>query len=326
MIMMIDSSPWHGIDVPRKDFNVRQVALETFVPCYWGRDSDGAYLFIVELVGNHTEQYRKNVVSVKGLDVDLRLEDQGHQKLVLALARNVDHDLFKGLCNTLASSLVKATDSVNALSISLMHIRRWKTFLAGKSQLLPCSDIQGLFAELVFLQELINRKMSSLAAVEAWLGSERTQQDFIYNNTAIEIKSLAGTERSCIKISSEDQLESLKDRLFLRVYYLNTSNADAIGAMSLNDIVTSVYGKLDDVSAVESFERKLIARGYAPLPEYDEPRFVVSNVRSYKVVNDFPRLIRSRVPIGIAKITYEIRLEAIAPFECEDTAIFGEKQ
>ncbi|MFU1924831.1 PD-(D/E)XK motif protein, partial [Klebsiella pneumoniae] len=76
-------------------------------------------------------------------------------------------------------------------------------------------------------------------------------------------------------------LESLNDALFLRVYRLS-SLADAAGARSLNEIVTAVQARLGEADAVEAFDRKLVAHGYAPLPDYDEPRFVVSDVRSYR--------------------------------------------
>ncbi len=320
---MPDSSPWDDIAVPGSDFNVRQVAVGTAVPCFWGRDAGGACLFIVELQGDHAAQYRKNAVTVNGIDVDLRAGVQGQQHLVLALERQVDRDLFEGLCRTLASSLEHATDSASSLAVSLAHICRWKTFLSGRSQHLSIEDVRGLFAEIVFLMELIDRQMSSRAAVEAWLGPERSHQDFIFGNTAVEIKSLSGAERSSVRVSSEDQLESLNDALFLRVYRLSNL-ADTAGARSLNEIVTAVQARLGEADAVEAFDRKLVAHGYAPLPGYDEPRFVVSDVRSYRVGDGFPRLMRSQLPPGITNVAYDIRLETIAPYECSEAAIFGE--
>jgi hypothetical protein len=320
---MPESSPWDDIAVPGADFNVRQVAGETAVPCFWGRDTSGACLFIVELYGNHAEQYRKNVVTVNGIDVDLRGGDPGTQRLVLTLERQVDRDLFEGLCHTLAAALEHATDSASSLAISLAHIRRWKTFLSGRGQHLSAEEIRGLFAEIIFLLELIDRHASTAAAVEAWLGPERSHQDFIFGNTAVEVKSLSGTERSTVRISSEDQLESLNDALFLRIYRLSNL-ADATGARSLNEIVSAAQARLDEADAVEAFDRKLVAHGYAPLPDYDAPRFVVSEVRSYRVSEGFPRLMRSQLPEGIASVTYDIRLEAIASYECDAAAVFGE--
>lgn len=320
---MPESSPWDDIAVPGVDFNVRQVAVGTAVPCFWGRDAGGACLFIVELQGDHAAQYRNNAVTVNGIDVDLRAGDQGRQQLVLALERQVDRDLFEGLCRTLASSLVHATDSATSLAFSLAHIRRWKTFLSGRSHHLSNESVRGLFAELVFLTELIDRRMSGMAAVDAWLGPERSHQDFIFGNTAVEIKSLSGAERSTVRISSEDQLESLNDGLFLRLYRLSTLDHTA-GARSLNEIVAAVQARLGEADAIESFDRKLVAHGYAPLPEYDDPRFFVSDVHSYRVGDGFPRLVRSQLPPGIANVAYDIQLETIDPYECDDTAVFGE--
>lgn len=320
---MTDFSPWDEIAIPGSDFNVRQIAGEAAVPCFWGRDATGACLFIVELQGDHAAKYRKNAITVNGIDIDLRAGDQGQQHLILTLERQVDRDLFEGLCRTLASSLEHATDSASSLAVSLAHVRRWKNFLAGRSQHLSAEEVRGLFAEIIFLLELVDRNISCSAAVEAWLGPERSHQDFIFGNTAVEIKSLSGRERSTVRISSEDQLESLNDALFLRIYRLS-SLTDATGARSLNEIITAVHARLDDADAVETFDRKLVAYGYAPLPDYDQSRFVVSEVRSYRIADGFPRLTRSQLPTGIASVAYDIRLETIEPFECEGAAIFEE--
>lgn len=318
---MSESSPWDDVSVPGADFNVRQVPGETAVPCFWGRDTTGACLFVVELQGDHTAQFRKNSVTAHGIDVDLRGGEPGRQRLVLTLERQVDRDLFEGLCRTLASALERPSDSASSLAVALAHIRRWKTFLSGRSQHLSAEEVRGLFAELTFLLELIERQAST-AAVEAWLGPEKSHQDFIFGNTAVEIKSLSGTERSTVRISSEDQLESLNDELFLRIYRLS-SLPDATGAQSLNEIVTAVQTLLADAEAVEAFDRKLVARGYAPLPDYDQPRFVVSDTHSYRVVEGFPRLMRSQLPTGIDRVGYDIRLETIAPYGCDDEEVFG---
>lgn len=318
---MNNVSPWDDIAVPGSDFNVRKVAAKTAVPCLWGRAAGGACLFIVELQGDHAAQYRKSAVKVSGIDIDLRAGDHGQQRLILALERQIDRDLFEGLCRTLASSLEHATDSVSALAISLAHVRRWKTFMAGSSQHISAEEVRGLFAELTFLQELLDRQVPSSAAVEAWLGPDMSHQDFIYGNRAIEIKSISGTERSTSRISSEDQLESLNDKLFLRIYRLS-SLPDAPISCSLNEAVSKIQTVLDEANAIEAFDRKLVAHGYVPLPIYDQPRFVVSDVRSYLVDDGFPRLIRSQLPIGITKVTYDIKLEAIAAFECDDEKVF----
>jgi hypothetical protein len=320
---MPESSPWDGIAIPGTDFNVRQVPGETAVPCFWGRNTTGACLFVVELQGSHTDQFRDESVTVHGIEVDLRGGEPGQQRLVLTLEKQVDRDLFEGLCRTLVSALVHATDSASSLAVALAHIRRWKTFLSGHSQHLSAEEVRGLFAELTFLQELMARWVSTAAAVDAWVGPERSHQDFIFGNTAVEIKSLSGTERSAVRISSEDQLESLNDELFLRIYRLS-SLPNTKGAQSLNEIVSAIQTRLGEAEAVEAFDRKLVAQGYAPIPDYDGPRFVVSGLHSYRVRDGFPRLMRAQLPTGIHRVAYDVRLEAIAPFECDNAGVFGD--
>jgi hypothetical protein len=319
---MANTSPWDGVSVPNADFNVLQILGDRAVPCFWGKDESGSCLFIVELEGDHTTVFRRDAVIVNGLAIDLRSGSAGHQRLILALDRQVDRDLFESLCRALATALLSASDSSTALAITLAHLKRWKLFLAGRGgQNLSDEAVRGLFAELVFLRELIV-SLGSDDVVAAWLGPERSHQDFIFGNTAVEIKSLSGTERSEVRISSEDQLEALNDNLFLRIYRLSAL-AEAAEALSLNDIINVVQSELTSAEAITAFDRKLVAHGYAPLIEYDNPKFAVSEIRTFVVGDGFPRLARSALPAGVAKVTYTIRLEAIDVFRTDNASVFG---
>ena len=57
--------------------------------------------------------------------------------------------------------------------------------------------------------------------------------------------------------------------------------------------------------------------------DYDSPRFVVSDLKTYQVIDEFPRLVRSGIPNGIARLSYDIELETIGPFECDSSLILG---
>lgn len=317
---MPEPAPWDDIGVPEAGYHVKLVPGTMAVPCYWGRDASGACLFILELEGNHAAEFRKNTVRVNGIGTDLRTEG-GEQRLVLTLEKQADRDLFEGLCRTLAGSLENAGTSAVSLAMALAHLKRWKTFMSGRGQHLSAEEVRGLFAELVFLLELLGYRPAA-PAVDSWMGPEKSHQDFIFGNTSVEVKSLSGAERNTVRISSEDQLESLNDRLYLRIYRLSDLS-DSTAARSLNQIILEVQKALDDAQAVEAFDRKLAAHSYAPLPEYDEPRFVVSEVRTYRVEDDFPRLIRSQMSEGVARVGYDIRLESIAPYSCGGDDVFG---
>jgi hypothetical protein len=304
--MMSRANPWDEIGTPDADYTVRRVAESGRVPLFWGKDKGGACLLIVDLEGDHSAQFRRDGTSVHGIGVDLRQgDDPGNQRLVLTLEKHVDRDLFFGLCETLVFSLAPVVD------------------LAGrKTGGLSPEQVRGLFAELQFLRSLYRERLTATMAVDGWCGADRVQQDFIFGDTAIEVKSLSGRERNAVRISSEDQLESLTAELFLAVYRLSEL-PDSDLAASLNELVRSIESEVADADALEQFSHKLAAYGYAPLPEYDAPRFLVSELQTYRVRDGFPRLVRSEIPNGIVRLSYDIELETIRPFKCDSNEILG---
>ena len=316
--------PWDGIPIPMSDLNVLRVVEASGVPIYWGRDTEGQCLLIVELEGDHTVQFRRDMVSLHGISPDLRNSDAAmRQRFILALARHIDSDLFFSLCNTLIGSLMNIGDSSTALSVAFAHLKRWKAFLAGRNaRLLSPEEIRGLFGELHILRVLYQDTLQRAAAVDAWCGPDDSHQDFIFCNRAIEVKTLSGRERSSIRISSEDQLESLVDELYLQTLRL-TNIPDCKNGMSLNQIITLITGELSDADAIEQFIDKLAGVGYMPLAEYDIPCFVVSDVQGYRVTDDFPCLVRSRLPKGVIKVSYDLKLEDIEQFSCAQADVLG---
>jgi len=321
--MTTNLTPWDDIETPGADYNVRLTANSKQIPLYWGRDSEGHCLFIVELAGDHSAQFRESRTSVRGIGVDLRsLGPTETQGLVLKLEQHVDQDLFLGLCDTLSASLRDVPDSASALSVALTHIGRWKTFLASRRvRLLSLEEIYGLYAELQFLRLLYSECLPEEAALDAWCGPDGVHQDFIFGNKAVEIKALSGKERSMVRISSEDQLETLCDRLFLKVFHLNAIS-ESDHALSLNETVRQVAGELSAASALEKFFTQLAAYGYVELRDYDEPRLVVTGQKTYRVTEEFPRIVRSGLPDGLTRVGYAIELESIAKFECETAEVW----
>ena len=310
--------PWDEIRLPVAEYNVRLIAGTVSIPLYWGKDTAGHCLFIIELQGDHSEQFRKDSISLHGISLDLRgFDAPTKQRLVLKLEKHVDKDIFLSLCETLITSLHPLTDSGTALAVTLTHIKRWKMFMSGRNRrILSPEEIRGLFSELQFLRFLYQGRLNQKSAVESWEGPEGGHQDFIFGNTVVEIKSVSGKERSTVRISSEHQLETLCDNLFLVIFRLNEMS-ESDQAMSLNALVRHIEEELKDADAVEELLRRLAAYGYIEIGEYDKPKFVIATRHAYFVDMDFPRLIRSRMPDGIVRTTYEIELEKISAFKCD---------
>lgn len=319
---MTSPLPWEDIGVPGRDYTVRKVASPGAIPLYWGRDTSARCLLILELEGDHTEEFRRGVVEVHGIDVDLRdgeVSDQ--QRLVLTLDRSVDQDLFHALCQTLITALETSTNSAEAMVVALAHIRRWRAFFASrKARRLSEEEVRGLWAELQYMRALYAERWTAAAVVEAWTGDDMVQQDFIFENTAIEVKSLLGRDRNTVRISSEDQLATVVDELFLVTHRLTVADSSA-GGLSLNALVRIIEGELGDGDALEDFSQKLADFGYLPVAPYDTPEFVVTERQTYRVEGEFPRLVRAGLPTGIARVSYEIELEAMKNFETDNDEV-----
>ena len=317
------ASPWTDIETPGQDYNVRKISGTKGIPLYWGRDSVGHCLFIMELSGDQTELFRSQHVKVQGIKSELRFIDTSKsQRMVVSLEKHVDQDLFFAMCQTLITALCEITDSATGLSIALAQIKRWKAFMAGKKRgVLSAEQVRGLFGELAFLQQLLDHAGTQEDALTSWEGPESIQQDFILSNMAVEVKTLSGRERNSVRISSEDQLDSLNDRLFLKVFRISEM-PDSDRAASLNGLIRQIAGRLSDYSVLEIFYEKLAKAGYVELSEYDNPRFIVSEERLYGVDDAFPKLIRSELPDGVSDVRYDIHLERIKTFLVRDDVLW----
>ena len=322
--MTNNKAPWDEMKIPERDYTVRYVTAQGNVTLCWGKDVQGQCLFIVQLENDHKEQFRKNATTVNGIDVDLRqLPEPGKQGLILTLEKHVDRDLFHGLCQTLIRNLHGVSDPAAALGVALNHIRRWKAFLAGKrTRILSAEEVRGIFAELIFLRHLKEKHLTDAQAVEAWCGPDRMHQDFIFGDTAVEVKSISGRDRSIVRVSSEDQLETVSEHLFLKVYRL-TEAPDGTPAQSLNELVSVAGHELSDADAIEDYWRKLAIFGYVERREYDTPKFLVNCSNTYRVAEDFPRLVRSELADGVIDVKYNLQLEKISTFECKQNEIWG---
>lgn len=312
---MYENNPWDRIHTPSSDFTVLRVANTRGVPIYWGKDHLGHCLLIILLEGDHTCVFRDRQVSLRGIDVDLRnTSEHGAQNVVLTLAHHADQDLFLGLCQTLIKVLSDVSAPGTALAITLTHLKRWKAFLSGRNQrVLSAEEIRGLYGELYILRSLYKNNLSHSEAVEAWCGPDRSQQDFIFQDRAIEVKTLSSRARNLVTISSEDQLESIAEELYLVTLKLSEMPEQS-QAQSLNDFVGLVESELANAAVKEEFSDKLATAGYVPITEYDNPKFIVHKARSYLVSDEFPRLVRSDLRPGVMNVSYDITLESLEPF------------
>ncbi len=324
---MSERSPWDGISEPKGDYTVRAANPARFAPAFWAKDVAGSCLYIIELEGDYRERLVRERIEVKGLDIDLRTSERpGTQHLVLVLRQDVDRDLFASMCRTLGAALVLAVSADDGFRIAVEHLYRWRAFFSGRRiRLLSHEELRGLFAELHVLRWIYGSHRSKSAAVDGWCGPEQAHHDFIFDELAIEVKSLVPSDRNTVRISSEDQLEKGVGRLCLLTVFLSASGSSG-QSRSVNALVDLIESDLASSPALAAFRLKLAKSGYIRLDDYDHPEYSVVDTRSFRVVDDTPRIVRSQLPAGVSRVKYQIALESLAPFSCEPVDVFRAAQ
>ncbi len=316
--------PWDLIDTPDQDYNTRDVDTDAEHEIYWAKDNESSCLLLIRVRGNLTEQFQKESITIQGISTDLRFNKPIDKKFfVLRLERKIDLDIFHALCISIIDAIIEIEDSSILLSVIFRHLRRWKAFLAGRNlRILSIEEQRGLFCEIKFLQKLLTNVLSERDAVKAWCGPQGGQQDFVYFDRAVEIKSLFGNPRNTVYITSEDQLESTCPNLYLYLYRISEIQKSE-NAISLNEVIEQVYLSLNDDKTIEMFSEKLAAAGYVRMNQYNTPALIVTGADAYCVEGDFPRLIRSLLPNSIVNVSYKLLLHEIARFKIDTEKLWN---
>lgn len=309
------SNPWSGIEKPSSEFNVRLVVEHHPLRLYWGVDSRGRYLFVVD-AAEVAMPVRGTLPDLEGVKVATAVHG-GRGRIVLLLNETPNWELFHSLCNDLVRASGSAHDEIAAVAIVVRRLQRWQDFLRrARSSILPLEEIKGLLGELLFLVNPVAKHFGWDAAIGFWKGPEDSPQDFAIHQTAVEVKCQSGSSKPSVRITSVDQLNPQLPHGFLVVQTLATAEADSEGAFTLNSLTDRIRAELADASSAarERFEGLLFSAGYLHHEYYDGLVLQRVATSSYRIADGFPRLRPGDIPPGIQRVTYQLELEACAPF------------
>ena len=311
---MTAPDPWLNIATPHQDFSVRLANVPCLVPIYWAKDSEGRCQFIVTLDGNHEDAFRSATPNAQGIDIDLRTW-RGSQILLLTLVSERERDLFYTLCEQLGRQLNRSENRSHTFPAIISHLRRWQRFLAGRPrEKLTDAKIRGLYAELQFLRSLYQSHLSQQEAIESWCGPTGGDQDFVFRETAVEVKAVSVAFPNEVNIASEAQLDPIVDRLFLAVYALH-QNAGKANEESLDELVQKMEGDLEDGLARDAFWDRLASASYVGAHRYDTPVLGIYSTRFFRVEGSFPRIHGGLLPEGIHRVRYQLTLDRLQSYQ-----------
>ena len=236
--------------------------------------------------------------------------------LIMELQKYDYITIFATFAARICIELDQLTEPDKAIRAVLHIINKWKSFFSGNVDWLSENQQTGLYGELHWLELLFEKDFPIDTIVSAWTGSSRTSQDYEFDKIAIEIKSTTAIDTSIVKISNIRQLDdSALDVLFLvrTSFDVRRGNEN-----TLPELITKIRTKIHDSAPTVSiqFEEKLINAGYYEnhSDHYAQRCYFKRTTDSYRITNGFPRLLESKIPNGITKVSFELSLDYCKEF------------
>lgn len=302
------------------------VSINGSFDCYVGRiGASNAKMFQIEI--NKNVSIHKNYLK-RFHGVEIRVLESGKNKndITIILSDNDLLDVFILFLEDLIKGLETIDHENDIPQIVNQKVGYWgKLFARIKGELLSKERQRGLYGELIFLNELLNRSHDHLKCIVSWTGPEGSNQDFSKELSAVEVKTSKATKPT-VNIASELQLDwTVLNNLFLYVFHVDeiSNGVDTLKKL-IEDIKVKVSNQHD---LLNLFENKLDRIGI-PVGEeehYDKVGFVIRSRRAYKVQEGFPALTNNIIANdAIHNVKYQIDLTACEQFEVEDEALISE--
>ncbi len=248
--------------------------------------------------------------SSKELEVEKNKRKDGKWATQISSVEKSNQDIFARLCVDLVENSYISKSEQEGISRVTARFLAWQKLFSRMQDTLPKSVLKGLVGELIFAKYLIGKSISKDNVMNAWMGPNGADRDFVLDDQWYEIKAIA-TGKDRVTISSLNQLETnLKGHLVIT--YIDDSSKTDIHAFSVAGLVAEFRDVLNDApEANRIFEEKLVSVGYLDKSAYEEIYFTVGNTDYYYINDTFPRLVTETVPTEIVGVKYDLSIVGI---------------
>lgn len=283
----------------------------------------GQHLYIMAVAKNVTIPELKNY-RFKGVEIyTLPNEAENKTELYIYLLDNELKDIFSLFIQNILEDIEKSVTESEAIKTTLNVVSKWKKLFDNINfNGLSIEQQKGLIGELLFLNTLLDNEKTSTNAVNTWTGAEQGFQakDFTLGSVGVEVKFTA-SKQPRVKVSNERQLDAENlSELFVILY---STEAVKDNGISLNSIVEQTRKNISTEDELSLFNAKLQLNGY-----FDEDKehywrmYTLKRMFVFKVTSDFPKIIKSQLPLGIYDTSYSIEISALENFIVEPETIF----
>lgn len=220
--------------------------------------------------------------------------DADKKCLQIAMAPNADlEEAFEAFTITLIGRISLIESDVD-VAVEIYNLcKEYSDFFSkGGHTVLSPQDEQGLFGELLMLNEAIDRLGES--AVDCWVGQDKSRHDFVFKyNNAVEVKTSLKQSRRIFTVSNDMQLENPSGTRFFLKFMILEKNPSG---RTIGEVITDIYdNKLTSQKARDAFERKLLEGKVRRSDVPSGRRYVLIESHVYEITDSFPRLTLERI-------------------------------
>ena len=231
---------------------------------------------------------------------------------------NNDGLLFEIVVDNILQELIKVKEINKKTDTVQACVLKWKHFFEVDNEIIMSDNKQqGLYAELIVLEELISRNGKEM--VLHWTGCDMELHDFYISTNALEVKSSSVRQPYKINISSEYQLDKsdLSGELLLFCLFLKKSSSDGENVCAVVKRIISLLQ--NETNYINVFMKKLFQAGYIDgNDELYKCYFRKRDLKYYEVKEGFPCIVRSGLALGINHVNYTIDIDQCEKFELQE--------
>lgn len=239
-------------------------------------------------------------------------------KKYIYIGNNFDNDeIFEAFSSSLADKIVTAKSYFDVYNELILVLKEYKDYFSNSIKTLSKQEEQGLCAELLELSSLIDTKGEDV--IYSWQGPSRNKRDFVFEKSALEVKSTLSQEDPYISISNENQLDAnypaLLNNLFLKVYIME----EIENGINVNTCIKLILDKIKSVEMKRAFVSSLFKIKINYDKYVSKYNFSIQEEKCYLVSGTFPSITKNNLANGIFGVSYKLRINQLNKFEIEET-------
>lgn len=225
-------------------------------------------------------------------------------------------DLFNDLILSIYHKIYKIEDSKTYSTHFVAYYFKWLNFLDNHNNILSKEVIKGIWGEVFYLKQLLDSNSLKVNDnIISWQGPFDKGHDFVFELLDVEVKTIDNGSNT-IKISSEYQLDNdPSKKLQLAVLSVQDDKNEGITLEKLvKEVRSTIINQGGDINA---FSDALFQKGltFGNLNQYDIYPFKPNIIQHFNCCDDeFPRIIKSKLPEEIASVRYSLKLNMIQEF------------